>query len=179
MPATLTPAELHHPEVLEIGDALVAESFPDLAEAMVTVNYLMAEPGKGGPALKLHGHACEATVRVNSFRERVEGLKDATISLDLEVWESLDDEERVALVAHELEHLVLKRHTKGDEEGQVKTDAAGRPMLGCRHHDYTLGGFRSIASRYGDKSPEARAGRQFRDEYGQLIWGFAEMAGAR
>ncbi len=175
MPATLTPAERHHPEVIEIGDTLIAESYPDLAEAEVSINYLLAEPGKRGPALKLNGYACEATVKVNSFLDRVEGKKDVTISLDLEVWESLDEDERIGLVAHELEYLVVKRHAKGEEAGQIKTDAAGRPVVGCRRHDIIMGGFESIARRHGSASPEARAARVLKDRYGQLLWEWSEL----
>ncbi len=147
------------------------EFHPSLVAASVRVTTLFSHAGdSGGPALKLHGYACAATVKVNSLKDRVEGKADATIVIDGDSWHDWSYEERRAVLDHELYHLELKQ----DKEGQVKTDDAGRPKIGMRLHDWQLGGFAEIAERHGAAAFEVQTAREMSTRHGQLIWDWAD-----
>lgn len=144
--------------------ALLAEVMkqyhPDLVEAGVRVGLLLAhapvdrETGEvKGPALKLHGYAALAIVRIVSAKDRVAGMPDAQVTLDADAWPEHVHERKVAIFSHELTHLVLVR----DEEGGVKTDDAFRPRLKMRPHDYQLGMFTSVIEKHGLYAVEAQA----------------------
>src|SRR4051812_12378997 len=62
-----------------------------------------------GPPLKLNGYTCQAVIRIESLRHRVQGLPDATITIDQQNWQVLSSDEQDALLDHELEHLDVKR----------------------------------------------------------------------
>jgi hypothetical protein len=144
-------------DVIEVVDQVKREYHPELEQAGVTVNVLMAFGD-----LKLHGDPCAATVKINSTQQRIEGLADATVKLHSETWRDLTDRERIAVVDHELHHLKVAvegyREEKvplglPDQPDAVKVvrhlifaaDDAGRPKLKMRRHDLVVGGFRASA----------------------------------
>ena len=142
----------------------------DLDRYEVTVDVLFAWAGKnGGAALKLHGWPCEATIKPTAYRDRVRGAGDVLLTLDAAVWEAKTPDERLALIDHELEHLVIQR----DKDEAVKSDDHGRPKIKTRPHDYELGGFASVARRHGHHAPEVQSFRAVYDEHRQLLlpWG--------
>jgi hypothetical protein len=125
----------------------------DLNDAGVTVKLLFAyarvnDAGEqvGGPALKLHGYPCLATVKINPLKDRVEGKADATITLDADQWPEHGEAEKLSLLDHELTHLELAR----TPEGEVRLDDAGRPKLKMRLHDMVIGGFYEVIRRHGE-----------------------------
>lgn len=128
----------------------------DLVDQDVSVGALFAHAKvnkkglKVGPALRFHGYVAFATIRVTSLKERVQGLPDAEMLIDGDRWPDLSKEQHAALIDHELEHLELKR----DKVGDVKLDDLARPLLGCRLHDFQLGGFESIIRRHQDDALE-------------------------
>lgn len=95
--ATISPAPA---EVHELIGEVIREYHPDLERASVTVGALMAWSKSGDP-VKLHGYPCAATVKKNSARDRLEGKPDATITIDSDHWDGLDDRQRAALIDHE------------------------------------------------------------------------------
>jgi hypothetical protein len=124
-----------------------------------------------GPPLKLHGYSCYAVVKVNSLKHRAQGLADVGIIIDGDAWKNLGEEERMAILDHELEHL----ERVIDAAGPVDDDLE-RPKLTCKLHDWHMGGFRIIAERHKQHAIEVIAMQNFADTHGQLIFGFARAA---
>jgi len=172
MPVTYRQVE---PDVIEMLDAVMREHHGDLAEEGVTVSLLFAHAAVSqdgeiqGPALKLRGWPALAVVGVVSYKDRVEGRSDARILLDGDRWPDLSDRQRRALLDHELEHLTLVRR----EDGKVRYDAAGRPRLKMRPHDYELGGFWAVVDRHGKDALESLAYRHVHAGFSQRTfpWG--------
>lgn len=162
-----------------VSEVLIAHH-SDLDEAKVKIGVLLAYPGEddelGFQPVKLHGYPCAAVIKINSAKNRLEGLPDATITIDANHWkEELDDDGRAALIDHELTHLEVCR----DKEGHIKSDDAGRPKLKMRLHDIQLGVFRAIIKRYGVNSIDGHVIKTVVDEYGQGGWEWAEPTGKR
>lgn len=179
--------------VLQLIQQVMHKHHPALAFAEVRVGALMArvedEHGNVVPgAVKLHGYECAATIKKLPVKQRVLGNPDALITIDEGTWKELDSLERHALIDHELTHLQVLRAGGGivdyDPEtetciGVPKLDAADRPCLRMKLHDWQLGGFESIARRYGIDALEVQALRSIvpvlMDEAGQLRWDFDSL----
>ena len=142
--------------------AIMEEHHPELVEAGVTVELLIARAEKDddgkpkGRALSHGGYVALGIASINPYLLRVRGLADAMIRVDGD-W--LDDEadggdegdEFKALLDHELTHFQLK---EGDER-----DRAGRPRLKIRRHDRQHGWFDQVARRWGPNSQEHQQAR--------------------
>lgn len=120
----------------------------DLVNAGVHVDALWAYGG-----LKHHGYPAAAVVKINGVKERLRGIADATIIFCVEHWQKISQAERIALVDHELTHLVLVV----DEDGRPIADDAGRPRLKMRPHDFELGVFDVIVQRHGAAAGDTKA----------------------
>lgn len=178
MPSYTPAPEFVHDLINEIKERY----HPDLVKAGVTVNALFAY-AKKGDAVKLHGYPCHAVVKKNSPRDRVQGLCDATITIDQDSWEDLDEAEREALIDHELHHLVVEPIGSIEEEDDrgrktvrvvYKTDDAHRPVIRLRLHDWQLGGFRAIAERHGGSALEVQAFRNATDTFRQQVFAWSD-----
>jgi hypothetical protein len=166
------------PEVGRMVKDLIADHYPELEEAGVTIHcqYAYAARNKDGepkgPALRFGNYPAAAIVRVNSHKHRVQGEKDATIEIDGDHWEELTEAEQVALLDHEICHLEVLR----DREGAVKTDNCGRPRLKCRQHDFQIGAFVSVMRRHGPAALEAQALMTASREYVQALFDWDKPA---
>lgn len=156
--------------------SLIEKYHPELVEAKVRVDVLLVhapasddEDKPKPPALMHHGYPAAAVVRKTSLKERTKGHGDAEIVLDGDKWPDYSTEEQDAILDHELEHLVVKR----DDEGAIKADDRGRPMLKLKPHNWELGGFEVIIKRHGDAALEKQGCKLMADQYGQLLfpWG--------
>ncbi len=136
----------------------------DLVKAKVTIQCLYARNDEGHAA-KLHGYPCAAVVKKNSLKDRAEGKTDATITIDEVTWNNLSEDEKDALIDHELYHLEVKR----DKVGQFDYDDLGRPKLMMKLHDAQIGIFKAIIERHGRNALDAQIAEKFIDEYGQLL----------
>lgn len=149
----------HHQELEEAGVRVGARF------AYAPVNLSTGEPK--GEALKHHGYAAAAVVRIVSHRDRVAGMPDAMIDIDGQAWaDEWNEERRRAILDHELTHLEVVR----DEDGAIKLDDCHRPKLKMKLHDWQLGGFADIAKRYKEASIEVEAARAMADKHGQLLF---------
>lgn len=150
-----------------------------LAEAGVTVDLLWTEDTNGKPFL-VSGYPAIARVRICSLDERVAGRADAEIVLDRGEWMGLEQAEQVAVMDHELTHLVLVYEKMGRVvTGTVKRDDHNRPRLKMRRHDYQVGGFRDIAERHRSHSQEwqqAVAAESLLNSWRQLELAFESAA---
>jgi len=146
--------EAHHQD-LRLPDG----TFPRLC-------ILMAAKEEGDePAVKSHGYPCAAVVSVIPYKQRVDKRADAEIVIDEEAWKGFSDPEKRALLDHEITHLEIQK----DDVGCVKTDDFGRPKLKLRLHDWQLGGFASIAKRYGADAIERQEFRKAVEGHGEAL----------
>lgn len=143
-----------------------------LVDADVTIGLLSAhapvddDGDPKGPALKLHGVQCAATVRIVSHKDRVAGLPDAIVTIDGDRWEEFGALKQEAIIDHELAHLL----PTGD------TDDCGRPKLKMRPHDVDLGGFHDIVERHKENAPEAEIFLAAQREWTQKLLPFEGVA---
>jgi len=139
----------------------------ELAGAGVTVHAVFAsnidkETGEICPAVKVHGHTAAAKMQVTSLQDRARGLPDAKLTIDEYSWKRMAESRRVALIDHELEHLVLKT----DDDGIVFDDR-GRPKLKLKIHDWQFQGFAKIIERHGEAAVEHREMVRWQEKGGQ------------
>ncbi len=165
-------------ECYDICNRMLEKYHGPLRDAGVTVDLLFATPkpaadGEIEPdavALKHHGYQVAALCKQNAYKLRVQGHADAEIVVDGERWPAWSEEEREALIDHELEHLELK----ADRDGNVIRDDLDRPKLRIRLHDHEFGWFDSVARRHGKHSFEVQQYETFREAHRQL-WLFDQV----
>ncbi len=138
------------PQVAEIINSLIGQYYPDLEEGQVTIESIFAYDNKGGFPVKAGGYPALACIKVNNLKNRVKGFADAEITIDAEAFKAMTDPQKIALLDHELYHVLVVR----DKEGNIKTDDANRSKLRLKKHDYQMGWFKEIAQRHGENSPE-------------------------
>lgn len=163
-------------DVKELVRRMADKFHPDVIESEVSVECIFCdagvdEHGEPKPAVKLRGVPCAAVIKRTTVEQRTQGMSDATIIIDKRRWEELTDPERAALIDHELEHIDVQR----EEDGAVKADSAGRPVIKLKLHDWECAGFRVIAERHKDAALEVQAMIQFEQSPdGQLVFGFKD-----
>lgn len=118
-------------------DGLVAAHHPHLAQARIALawNYSWGEDADGQITL---GRAR----KVSDLERDLHGY-DLIILLNRPAWDSLQPEQRTALVDHELCHFEVAK----DKEGEERVDDRGRAVYRLRKHD--IGEFREVVSRNG------------------------------
>lgn len=160
-------------EIKETIASLLSKWYPGFLEAGVTITTLFVREvtadGEctGEPCLKHQGYNAQATIKINSYKDRVEGKADATLTIDLATWVGLNERERVALIDHELFHLKVRT-----KDGIPVRDDCGRPVLKIRLHDWQTGGFGQIVKRHQDAAPEAKAFMDLNVKFKQLEFNF-------
>lgn len=158
-------------ECFQICERMMEKYHGPLRDAQVTVDILFAkkrpdDSGEINPeshALKLHGYPVAAMVKVNSYKLRAQKHADAEIIIDGDRWDEWSEQEKEALIDHEIEHLELKT----DKDGNVRRDDLDRPKLRVRLHDHEFGWFDSIARRHGKHSFEVQQYEKFREAHRQ------------
>lgn len=140
----------------------------DLDRAGVEVGVIFAA-AEDGPSIKSKGAAVAATMQVVSLKDRVLKEVDAQMVIALEVWKKLDDDQRHALVDHELTHLALKHcwtvtvkgadgEPTGETEFHCERDDLGRPKLVTVPGDIDVGdAFEAVIKRHGPAAMEYRS----------------------
>jgi hypothetical protein len=145
--------------------AVMKKYHGQLRDAEVIVDVLLASPtvdangDPTGPAIRVHGYAAVAYIRVLSYKDRVIRGFDAEMTLDANRWEVSSDAEQTAIIDHELQHLELVTGA----DGVVLRDDAERPKLRCRKHDRHFGWFDLVARRHGEDSLEVKQAREILD----------------
>ncbi len=165
MPTTYSECPLDVPVKAQV---LMKKFHLDLIEAGVTIKFLFAR-NPDQPAVMHGGYPAFATVKINSLKDRVAGLDDATILIDESCWNDATEEERESVLDHELQHLACKRN----KVGALTYDDADRPRLVIRKHDWHGGGFNVIAKRHGEAAIEVQAILEVQRAWKQLELEFA------
>lgn len=164
------------PEVDEIVAEMLKKYHGELHSVGVTVETLFSHAtlnkngDPNGPGLSLHGYAAYAVVRINGLKDRTKGRADAEILLDGDIWWTLHDDVKRALIDHELEHIQLKVSKK---RGLLRDDL-DRPKLWIRKHDHQFGWFDAIVRRHGAASIELQQYEQFQEARSQKWLPFME-----
>jgi len=157
-------------EVSERAKPLLEKHHFELFNHELKIDFIFANASvddagaPSGPAVSHNGYPAAAVARILSIKDRVMGRGDCEIVIDADRWPVYSDEEKDALLDHELEHFQIAV----DKYGAPKLDDIHRPKLKLKKHDHQFGWFDNIARRYGLASGEVR---QFQmlcyDESGQ------------
>jgi hypothetical protein len=141
---TFTPCADEDQTVLDMADSLMRKYYPEFIDAGLTISYIFAATDGIGPALSHGGYPAAGLCKINSLKDRVEGKADVTITIDKAWWTSHDVNQNLALIDHELHHILIAH----DDNGKLIEDDAGRPKVKLRKHDWQQGGFLDIAKRH-------------------------------
>lgn len=118
----------------------------------------------GGSATKINGFSVPAKIKINSLADRVEGKADVTITFDHTQWKDASDDERAAIIDHQLQCVDVMRE---DGKGAVLTDDIDRPRMKVRKPDHFHRWFDVIAERHKTASIELRQAKTWFDSAGQ------------
>lgn len=117
-------------------------------------------------ALKLHGQKCLGIARKIKLKDRLMGRGDVEVTLDGDWWAEAGEEDRRALLDHELHHFMIEV----DSNGKALTDDITRPKVVMRRHDYEFGWFEMIAARHGKHSQECKQAATMVEASGQILF---------
>ena len=166
------------PEVRGLLKRAIEKWHPELAEFKARVQVLMVSPELDGndepkaPALTGNGgHPALAKVRIAKPRDRLLAKYDVLIEIDAHAWADLIEAERLAVLDHELEHVVIAR----DSGGAEKFNDDKTIKLRTRRDDWCLTGFHAVASRQNEYALEVQAIKAITTEH-QELFPFAKMA---
>lgn len=145
-------------DVLNLLARVLADYHPRLAAADVRVGVLTAY-NPDGDAVRHGGYAAFAAIKPVSAKDRVPKGYDAELVIDERKWAELHDEQRVALLDHELSHLdvidlspaeLKAARAESADAPTWKTDDRGRPKLRSVPGDWNAGdGFTQVVARHG------------------------------
>jgi hypothetical protein len=154
--AVMSEFESHHP-LLNAGVTI------DFVFAFAEVDDKTGEPK--GDALKYRGQKALGMAQIVKLEDRALGQADAKIKIDGDWWKEADEDERRALLDHELYHFALKKSRRGPT-----VDDHGRPLLRIREHDVEFGWFAVVAARHGQSAQERVQAKRMMDSLGQFFW---------
>lgn len=115
------------PDVEEIADRIIPEWHPHLEEAVITYLFRVSKSSWASQGRTKLG----AAKKLSTEARHLSGDFDAEVVVDSFHWNLLDENQREALVDHELCHLVVAT----DADGQELCRPDGRPRLTIRGHD--------------------------------------------
>jgi hypothetical protein len=159
--------------VREMANELLCEfeTHKPLLDAKVTIDLIFAFGDRNEQGLMTTSALTKGGVRalgiakIISLKDRVAGRGDAEITLDGDWWHDAKDQQRRALLDHELHHITVKI-----KEGCSIYDDIGRPKLAMRKHDYEFGWFTIIAARHGKFSIEVEQSTRIMEEQGEFYF---------
>lgn len=143
------------------------ERLSEVTFDVLTVCEYDEESGEELRCLTLHGYPAAATVKIMSHERRAQGSADVLLTIDAIAWHELSAAERVALLDHELTHVLIL-----EKDGAVVRDDLRRPKLKLRLHDVEIGGFLEVMDRHREAALEVMAVRACVRAGGQYYWDF-------
>ena len=132
----------------------------ELFGAEITVTIFMCEKvDKFGnsthePAIIRRGQRCDATIKKASPTDLGLGSGLLIMNIDALYWEDASDDDRIALIDHELCHFQLKRNAKTNE---IELDGNDKPKLKAVPHDIEVGVFYDVIRRHGPDCADYKA----------------------
>jgi hypothetical protein len=127
--------------------------FDPIRENDLRIEILKAIRTDGKPAVRHHGAAALAQIKIVGAEERSTGGPDVRIKIDWARWLDLGPKSREAILAHELYHVEFAK----TNEGNLKRDDYDRPIVRLIPDDWSITGFKEVADWYGEDSIEKRS----------------------
>ena len=113
-----------------------------------------------GHAIKGHaGAPAAAQVKIVPLKDRLIKKFDVELLIDGDGWDDLTRQEQVALLDHELTHIMVT--------GEI--DDLKRPVVKMRDEDFIVWGFLDVVRRHGAAALEAQSVKRLIDKHGQLL----------
>ena len=120
------------------------------------------------PAVKHGGYPAIACVKLVTGKDKVTKDYEVEMLVDASAWRSLSSESKLAVIDHELAHVVIKKrkvkkkkndNVKQDDdtppEEEVVFDDRNRPVLKLKKADWNVGdGFADVVARHGQNAVE-------------------------
>jgi hypothetical protein len=160
MPTTFNPAD---DDVSALLLRVMKHWHSTLHTAGVKIGILMAYNPEGH-AVTHGGYRALAKIKVVSARDRVRKNIEAEIEIDESLWRDLKQEQRIALLDHELSHIKLiplspeqlrAAQAYSATANWWKIDDHGRPKLKTVKGDWNVGdGFKAVVMRHGENAIE-------------------------
>lgn len=167
-----TPAEL------DLLSSAISQYHPVLltANAVIAMTFVRKLDDNDDPVrcLKHHGAQCAAYIRPTATSAKLRLDHDAEIFIDGCLWDELPQASRLALLDHELTHLVPIK-TKA---GLFKKDDRGRQVLRNKADDFTLTGFIEVVRRHGPAALELKSVESVTDDVAQALASYSQSTGA-
>jgi hypothetical protein len=135
---------------LDLTHEVMSQYYADLLDQDLSIDFVDAFDTSGKPAVTVHGVPASACIRVMPLKDRAMGRGDVEITFDGYLFDRMTENQKKALIDHELYHLETKRN----KDGEIKRDDLGRVEYKLRPHDREFGWFDSIARRWGKDSHE-------------------------
>ena len=153
-----TTYEIADDDVLTLCARVRKAYHPRLEEAGVEIGVLFARNAEG-PPVKSGGYPVLAKIKAVPLKDRVSKDYDAELVIDAGEYEKLKEEQRAAMLDHELSHITtidlekteLDQARVHDPEAKGwKLDDLGRPRLKTVLGDWNAGdGFGLVVARHG------------------------------
>lgn len=163
-------------ETVAFVNQILETEYPAIAgmTSQIEIGVLFVSSDKPDkPALTHSGYPAAATIRVVSEEDRAAGGPDVILSIDHDRWEELNENERYALIHHELHHLdPVKLRPSIDGGSFCDVDNLGRPKIKLRRHDFEIGGFNTIVERHKDDCIEWQSIKKVHDRFHQRLLPF-------
>lgn len=142
-------------DTLSLLDKAIDTYHPDIREYDLKIGVLFATSvdkkgnSDGKPSVKLANHPAAAKIKLVSLKDRIFKKLDAEITIDGCGWSQFSEATKLAVLDHELEHIVI------DKSPEAEAEDDGRPKLKLKDDDFMVWGFQCILERHGIHSPEA------------------------
>ena len=168
--------QLAEKPVFQMAAGIIKRHHQDLHAIGVKIDILFAfaledsEGNKKTPTLSHQGYPANGIAKILNLKDRLCRGYDAEIILDGDAWAGLTDNQKLAILDHEITHFVVKRNS----DGNVIRDYMERPRLMMKKHERQFGWFDSIAARYGRDSAEVQQATHVFDTGGQVYFGFLD-----
>ena len=172
MPKTFKKAD---EQSRKLFDRATKNWHPEIVAANLRVALIFVEPAcnKDGepsaPAITTAGMRVAAKTRCVTRKRRVYNPHDVEIEIDALLWGQLSEQERLALLDHELHHVEVFK----SKSGAFLTENDDRPVVRLFKDDYMLTGFVAVAKRHGESSLEVKAMKILWDSCGQALFPWA------
>jgi hypothetical protein len=158
-----TSYQIADDDVLRLTARVMKQCHPRLHEAGIKVGILFAS-NPDGDAVTHGGYPALAKIKPVPLKDRVSKEWDAEMVIDESAYRALREEQREALLDHELSHITtiemkpteLKAARAYDPEAPSwKLDDLGRPKLRSVKGDWNVGdGFGQVVARHGEMAIE-------------------------
>ena len=153
-------------DTINLLEEVVRDYHPEKEDLRIGMVFCTSVDKKGDidgkPSLKNCGFPAAAKVSLVSAKDRIHKKIDVLIMIDGAGWSQMSEDQRRAILDHEMEHVQIDLSAEPSDDG--------RPKLVMKEEDYCVWGFRSVALRHGNNSMEVACAKQLLDFAGDVLW---------